>query len=48
MAEDWRTFILLEEKHEMRNPKRFDRFDKLTAGRLTALPVLSGIEGSKV
>jgi hypothetical protein len=26
----------------------FDRFDKLTAGRLTILPVLSRVEGSNV
>ena len=38
-------------KHEIRNSKWFDRFDKLTAGKLTTLPallVLSGIEGSRV
>jgi hypothetical protein len=43
--------LLKNPKFEYRNPKWFDRFDRLTAGKLTTLlvlPVLSRVEGSGV
>jgi hypothetical protein len=40
--------FFLSTNFEFRNPKWFGRFDKLTAGRLTTLHVLSGVEGSNI